>query len=464
MSFDDRPPRPPIAVKGMEDPSHFDKYGKMPDVEFPTDDQYGTKLLATVISAIWNREHEKSIRDKAKADFVAMGFFDNVDTIDRHNYSTCPQMFNLTIVAINDIVKKYCGLEIDKQNSTINYLYNKSKNFIGGKEFFIGGCHQVQFEDNTYIICTYIDDGYLVTEIYYNRDTANVQKLMDELQTYIGKNSIWDSVLEIEGNSHRPLKFLEVKSISDEDVFCPKDVKEVIFDNSMYFLINSERLAKRGITNGRKILLHGDPGNGKSMLIGSIIYKAKEKGLRVLVVAPYPNFDVRSVFEVIDYLSPVLVIWDDIDLVGADRDSGGCSPAAMHDLLNHLDGTVKHNNYVLVASTNRLDVIEHALSQRPGRFDKVIQMPPPSGEHMVSILNKNLGDHQIDIGEVKDAVSKIRGRKLFSGALVKEVAHSAIINSDKNKRDVVCSEDLAFAINNLDYCKEIRSVGFGSGK
>jgi cell division protease FtsH len=97
---------------------------------------------------------------------------------------------------------------------------------------------------------------------------------------------------------------------------------------------------------------------------------------------------ITQLFELADDLCPSIVIIEDIDLIGQSREEFGYNQGpALIDLLAEMDGIEEQEKIVTIATTNHLETLDKALSQRPSRFDKVIKLTSPSITHRREIIS-----------------------------------------------------------------------------
>jgi cell division protease FtsH len=146
------------------------------------------------------------------------------------------------------------------------------------------------------------------------------------------------------------------------------------------FLKQSEQWTQYGIPSKRGILLAGEPGTGKTIICKALMTEAY--GITCISTNGYAldsdNY-LTELYELADDLSPSIVFIEDIDLIGQNRvEFGYQRGSALLALLAVLDGVEERKKIVTVATTNILESLDKALSQRPSRFDRVIKLTRPS--------------------------------------------------------------------------------------
>ena len=184
------------------------------------------------------------------------------------------------------------------------------------------------------------------------------------------------------------------------------------------------------------VLLYGPPGTGKTLLARAL---AGESEVNFIHVAGPELLDryvgesekaVRDVFDRARQAAPAIIFFDEIDAIARERGTSGDSDAAervVSQLLTELDGLAENPNLVVLAATNRRDVLDPALL-RPGRFESHVEVPDPDAEARRAILNVHSGDKPL--AEGVDIDSLAAGTEGYSGAgleaLVREASMRAI--------------------------------------
>ena len=151
-----------------------------------------------------------------------------------------------------------------------------------------------------------------------------------------------------------------------------------------------------GIEPPKGVLLHGPPGTGKTILAKAVAQSTEATFMRVVgseFVQKYIGEGarlVRELFELAKTKSPAIIFIDELDAIGARRMDGATSgdrevQRTLMQILAEMDGFDARGEVKLIAATNRLDMLDPALL-RPGRFDRVIEIPLPSKEARESIL------------------------------------------------------------------------------
>jgi cell division protease FtsH len=219
------------------------------------------------------------------------------------------------------------------------------------------------------------------------------------------------------------------------------------------FLRNPERFSRLGGRIPRGILLYGPPGTGKTLLARAA---AKEAGVPFLA-ASGSSFQekfaglgaarVRHLFAKARKLSPCIIFIDEIDALGRQRGRGGDSASADQDqtlnqLLVEMDGFDQSSAVVVIASTNRPDILDKALT-RPGRFDREIAVNLADVNGREAILNVHARNLKLEEG--LDLQWIARGTPGFSGADLANLMNEAAIAATREDAAAVARKHIEVA-------------------
>ncbi len=247
------------------------------------------------------------------------------------------------------------------------------------------------------------------------------------------------------GKSNAKIYMQKETGVTFDDVAGQDEAKESLVE-IVDFLHNPDKYKKIGAKQPKGALLVGPPGTGKTLLARAV---AGEADVTFMSISG-SDFDemyvgvgasrVRDLFKQASQNAPCIVFIDEIDAVGRSRnDSSGYNDQTLNQLLSEMDGFDSSVGVVLLAATNRPEVLDKALL-RPGRFDRrvVVEKPDLSGrESILKVHSKNvvLGD-DVDLHQIALATSGAVGADLAN--MVNEAALRAV----RMGRDVVLQEDL----------------------
>jgi cell division protease FtsH len=231
---------------------------------------------------------------------------------------------------------------------------------------------------------------------------------------------------------------IETRFSDVEGIDAAKDELEEIVD----FLKQPERYFGSGARIPRGALLAGKPGTGKTLLARAIAGESNVPFIQCSAANFIEMFvgvgakRVRDLFEVARENQPCIVFIDEIDAVGKQRGSGGMPSndereQTINQLLTEMDGFDNETGIVVIAATNRIDILDEALL-RPGRFDRKIQVGLPSVRGRKKILGVHARDKKLADDVNLDSVAKQTTG--FSGAdlanLLNECAIRAVRDGD----------------------------------
>ena len=216
------------------------------------------------------------------------------------------------------------------------------------------------------------------------------------------------------------------------------------------FLQHPDKYTRLGAKIPKGILLVGPPGTGKTLIAKAV---AGEAGVQFLSISGSDFVElyvgvgasrVRDLFDQAKKQSPAIVFIDEIDAVGRQRGAGlggghDEREQTLNQLLVEMDGFNNNDGVIVMAATNRVDILDNALL-RPGRFDRQIYVGAPDAKGRAAILrvhakNKPLAD-DVDL----DVIAKETAG--FTGADLQNLLNEAALRAAKLNRPVVIMEDL----------------------
>ena len=204
-----------------------------------------------------------------------------------------------------------------------------------------------------------------------------------------------------------------------------------------------------GIEPPKGVLLHGPPGTGKTILAKAVAQSTEASFLRVVgseFVQKYIGEGarlVRELFELAKSKSPAIIFIDELDAIGARRMDGATSgdrevQRTLMQILAEMDGFDARGEVKLIAATNRLDMLDPALL-RPGRFDRVIEIPLPTREAREAILRIHTLGMNLDPGVNLKLISDMAEGS--SGADLKALSTEAGMYAIREERTTVYHSD-----------------------
>jgi len=216
------------------------------------------------------------------------------------------------------------------------------------------------------------------------------------------------------------------------------------------FLRNPDRYRKAGATPPRGVLMIGPPGTGKTLIARAVAGEADVPFFSVAGSSFVELFvgvgaaRVRDLFSEARKRAPAIIFIDEVDAIGQRRAGAGAVVAndereqTLNQLLSEMDGFDPAMGIVVIAATNRPEVLDPALL-RPGRFDRQITIPLPNLAEREAILKVHCRGKQLDPDVDLRVVA--RGTPGFSGADLANLVNEAAINAVRGGRDVITADD-----------------------
>jgi cell division protease FtsH len=263
---------------------------------------------------------------------------------------------------------------------------------------------------------------------------------------------------------HRTLT-KEMTGVTFADVAGIDEAKDEVTE-IIEFLKNPKRFTKLGGRIPRGVLLIGEPGCGKTLLAKAIAGEADVPFFSISGSDFVEMFvgvgasRVRDLFKQAKESAPCIIFLDEIDAVGRRR--GGGFTTGGHDereqtlnaILVEMDGFSSADGVIVVAATNRADVLDPALT-RPGRFDRQIIVPRPDVKGRMEILRVHA--KKVKLGPDVDLERVARATPMFSGADLASLINEAAIAATLHNKDFVEQEDLEEARDKVKFGRAKRS-------
>ena len=188
---------------------------------------------------------------------------------------------------------------------------------------------------------------------------------------------------------------IETPNVAWNDIGGLQEVKQALREAIEWPLKYSDIFEEAGAKPPKGILLCGAPGTGKTLLAKAVAKESEANFIHVKGPALMNKFvgesekGVREIFRKAKQTAPCIIFFDEIDALAPKRGSGitdsHVSERVISQLLTEMDGLEELHGVIILAATNRIDIIDPALL-RPGRFDLLLQVPPPDEEARLEIL------------------------------------------------------------------------------
>jgi transitional endoplasmic reticulum ATPase len=250
--------------------------------------------------------------------------------------------------------------------------------------------------------------------------------------------------------------FVEVPDVTWEDVGGLEDTKERLRETIQWPLEYPEVFQAMDMESAKGVLLYGPPGTGKTLLAKAVANQADSnfisiKGPELLSKwVGESEKGVREVFEKARSNAPTVVFFDEIDSIATERGRGstdsGVSERVVSQLLTELDGLEELEDVVVIATTNRPDLIDSALL-RPGRLDRHVHVPVPDEEARKKIFEVHTRDKPLADGvDLERLARKTEG---YVGADIEAVCREAAMTASREFVHSVKKEEVAESVGNV---------------
>jgi proteasome regulatory subunit len=223
-------------------------------------------------------------------------------------------------------------------------------------------------------------------------------------------------------------------------------------------LINAEQFREVGIDPPAGVLLHGPPGTGKTMMAKAVANQTDATFIRMAGSELVQKFIgegaklVRDLFELAEEREPAIIFIDEIDAIASKRTESKTSGDAevqrtMMQLLSEMDGFENRGEIRIIAATNRFDMLDRAIL-RPGRFDRLIEVPKPDAEGRERILEIHTRD--MNLADTVDFTALTDATERFSGAELESLSTEAGMFAIRDDRTEVTMADFEDAIEKVE--------------
>jgi MoxR-like ATPase len=269
------------------------------------------------------------------------------------------------------------------------------------------------------------DDRCSLQVLAASRETATATR--EELERHIARHNLFQGKVMAFGTSeHRGnqlLTFLPRPSLRPEDVVLPEGVLEAIERHVVRTAYQSERLRAHGQHLKRGLLLYGPPGTGKTHTIRYLLGRLESSTVILLSGVAMFRF-LRVATALARKLEPAVVVVEDVDLIAEDRRHTSSGNPALFELLNEMDGIGSEADVTFVLTTNRVEAMEEALAQRPGRIDLAMNVPLPDADGRERLLRLYAAGTDLDLPDASAVVAASEG---VTASFVKELVRRATL-------------------------------------
>ncbi|HLD86990.1 MAG TPA: AAA family ATPase, partial [Candidatus Nanoarchaeia archaeon] len=244
---------------------------------------------------------------------------------------------------------------------------------------------------------------------------------------------------------------IEVPTTKWGDIGGLEKVRQELIEAVEWPLKNPTAFKRLGVKPPKGILLYGAPGTGKTLLAKAVASESEANFISVKgpeLLSKWVGESekaVREIFKKARQASPTIIFFDEIDSIAPRRGAGGgennVGERVVNQLLTEIDGLEEMEDVVVIAATNRPDILDPALL-RPGRFDRIILTPAPSEKGRLEIFRVHTKDMPLKGVDLSELSKETEG---YVGADI----------------EAICREAAIFALRQDINAKEIRKEHFG---
>lgn len=235
--------------------------------------------------------------------------------------------------------------------------------------------------------------------------------------------------------------FLPRPSVTADDIVLADGVLDEVVTHVIGIGEHRDELRRSGQHLKRGVLLYGPPGTGKTLTIRHLATRSTDATV-VLLTGESIRF-ISYAAEIARTFEPSIVVLEDIDLVAMERHM---SPQPLlFEVLEALDGLDGDADVTFVMTTNRVDVLEPALAERPGRVDLAVEIPRPGRREREHLLRRYAGDLPLSSEALTAAATATEG---VTGSFAKELVRRAVLAAAVEQRPV-SDEHLAHVLDEI---------------
>ncbi len=257
------------------------------------------------------------------------------------------------------------------------------------------------------------------------------------------------ALADIEPSAIREV-FTEIPDVTWDDVGGLEDVRRLLIEAVEWPLRHARAFEHMGVRTPKGVLLYGPPGTGKTLLAKALARESEANFISVKGPELLNRWvgeserGVREIFRKARQAAPCIIFFDEIDAIAPPRGGGdsGVTERVVSQLLTELDGIEALKGVVVLAATNRIDMVDPAL-QRPGRFDFLVEMPRPDTQvrrAILGVLTRRMPlDADVDLEQLAEETNN------YVGADLEGLSHKAALLAIREYLDLHPTDSANFA-------------------
>ena len=265
-------------------------------------------------------------------------------------------------------------------------------------------------------------------------------EVLDRME--VNNEDILDAFREVTPTTMREV-FIETPNVSWDDIGGLEEVKQNLREAVEWPLKRPEMFKRLGITPPKGILLNGPPGCGKTLLARAVATESEANFISVRGPEIFSKWvgesekAIREIFRKARMAAPAIIFFDEFDALVPSRGAGSSdsrvTERVISQLLTEIDGLLMLQNVMVLAATNRMDIIDPAVL-RHGRFDRRVYVPPPDEDARFKILKIKTRDMPlVDDVDLQALARRMSG---YSGADIDSVCREAALNALRRNPEI----------------------------
>lgn len=363
------------------------------------------------------------------------------------------------IYGVNKFIKEKCqdvvleNYDDDKMPPTFESVEIKRRDY----EMLVSvGYYFFTYKDKKFLIDLYFSGTARFYRIWFKyEDEALANELNQAIIDFSKDFNLYkgEKLLFLQQGT---LEFLEYPNLQWKDVILNDELREEFTLNILFPLQHKDECKKSGIPYRRGLMLGGKAGTGKTQVC-RVLCNVLPEGVTVLWATPkalYDEHSIQCLFEAARFFAPTLIVIEDIDFIGLNRDFA--RNPILGELLTQLDGNDPNEGLFVIATTNRPELLDEALANRPSRFDVQLLFELPTDVQRRQLIQLFIKDMEFEgLLEIEPVIG---ATKDLSGSHIKEIFVYCQLAALKAKRKVTTKDILAkaekYKKNLIKNCKE----------
>jgi hypothetical protein len=258
-------------------------------------------------------------------------------------------------------------------------------------------------------------------------DTAHAAGFLSEFRRRMQHRSVLKGqvislVMGEYGPSAAGVTFHARPALSASDVILPEGLLQKVSDHAVGIARHRDSLNHYGQHLKRGILLYGKPGTGKTHTVKYLL--SQSEGATAILLSGGSLARISEAATMARALQPSIVVLEDCDLIAEDRSFGHGPQPLLFEVLDAMDGLDNDADVAFVLTTNRVDMLERALAQRPGRVDLAVDIPLPALAERVGLVELYARGIPFSAEAVQDAAARTEGT---TASFARELVRRAVV-------------------------------------